>query len=139
MTYLLNRGSPYASAKVMMVFSLTPVLMAMLGAAALVEGGRQVEGWLLAAAVAFGVLWSNALGYHDASIAPRSRLDELASIGSRFNGQGPAFFNLSDEFAAYFLRDEEPTDPALGPPPARPGTTPPPGREPWDPRRLSLA
>jgi hypothetical protein len=137
--YLLSRGSPYASAKVMMIFSVTPVLIAMLGAAALVEGGRQVEGWLLAAAIAAGVLWSNALGYHDASIAPRSRLAELASIGARFAGQQPAFFNLSDEFAAYFLRSEAPTDPGLGPPAPRPGTAAPPGREPWDPDDLPLS
>ena len=134
--YLLSRGSPYANAKVMMIFSLTAVLTGMLGAAALLDYGRRVEAWVLAAAIAGGVLWSNVLGYHDASLAPRNRLTELASIDSRFRGQGPAFFNLSDEFAAYFLRDLAPIDPALGPPIARAGITPPQGRQPWDPNEL---
>ncbi len=102
--YLLRRGSPYADAKVMMIFSLTVVLMAMLGGAALYDAGRRLEGWALAAVIAGGVLWTNALAYHNLSLAPRARFAELASIGARFSGRGPAFYNLSDEFAVYFLR-----------------------------------
>jgi hypothetical protein len=137
--YLLSRASPYASAKVLMIFSLTAVLTAMLGAAALYDAGRRIEAWVLAAVIGGGVLWTNALQYHDASVAPRDRLAELASIGSRFSGRGPAFYNLSDEFAIHFLRSEAPADPALGQPPGRPGFVPTQGRMDWDPDNVASA
>ena len=141
-TYLLSRSSPYAASKVMMIFSLTVVLTAMLGGVALVETGRRVEGWLLAAIIAGGVLWTNALAYSNASVAPRGRLSELAAIGSRFAGQGRAFYNQADEYAIHFLRREAPDDPATGPPVPRPGSaprTPDQARLPWDPGDLSQA
>jgi hypothetical protein len=137
--YLLHRGSPYADAKVMMIFSLTAVTTALLGSAALADAGRRVEAWGLAAVIAAGVLWTMALGYHDASVAPRARLAELSAIGQRFSGQGPAFYNLSDEYAAYFIRTLAPVDPALSVPAPRPGATAPLGRQPWDPDILPLA
>lgn len=137
--YLLSRGNGYASAKVMMIFSLTAVLASMLGAAALYESGRRVEAWGLAAVLAAGVLWTNVLGLENASIAPRQRFDELKAIGARFSGQGPALYNLSDEFAVHFLRNEAPADPAFGgflPRKGLPPRTPAQGRFPWDPNDL---
>jgi hypothetical protein len=103
---LLSRSSPYAASKVMMIVSISAVLAAMLGAVALHESGRRVEGWGLAAVIAAGVLWTNALGYHDSSVAPQARFRELAAIGARFDGKGQAFYNLYDTFAVYFLRRE---------------------------------
>lgn len=138
--YLLSRGNAYASAKVMMIFSLTAVLAAMLGAAALYDGSRRIEGWALAAVLAGGVLWTNVLAFENASIAPRQRFDELAAIGSRFSGQGPALYNLADEFAVHFLRSEAPADPADGPFDPRlglPPRTPAQARLPWDPNDLA--
>jgi hypothetical protein len=140
--YLLTRASPYASAKVMMIFSITAVLAAMLGAAALHDAGRRIEGWLLAAVIAGGVLWTNALAYHYSSVAPEDRFAELAAIGSRFTGQGPAFFNLSDEFAMHFLRGEAVTDPYFGRLPIQPAGVPlrtpfQARRLPWDPDDLA--
>lgn len=138
--FLLSRGNAYASAKVMMIFSLTAVLAAMLGAAALYDGSRRVEGWALAAVLAAGVLWTNVLALENVSIAPRDRFDELAAIGSRFSGQGPALYNLADEFAAHFLRNEAPSDPANGSFPARPGLpprTPAQARLAWDPNDVA--
>jgi hypothetical protein len=140
--YLLNRSSPYASAKVMMIFSLTVVLMAMLGAAALHSAGRRLEGWLLALVIGGGVLWTNALQYQYASVAPRARLAELASIGTRFSGQGRSFYNQVDEIAIHFLRTVQPDDPAYGPVVTRPGLpprSPAQFREPWDPDDLALS
>ena len=137
--YLLSRASPYASAKVMMIFSLTVVLIVMLGAAALYDTGRRLEGWALALLLTGGVLWTNAEAYRGASLAPRQRLQELGSIGSRFSGQGPAFYNLADEFAIHFLRGVAPADPALGAPTSRAGLPPRPPSElraPWDPDEL---
>jgi hypothetical protein len=138
--YLLSRGTAYANAKVMMIFSLTAVLAAMLGAASLYDSQRRVEAWVLAAAVAGGVLWTNVLAFENASIAPRQRLDELAAIGSRFSGQGPTLYNLADEFAAHFLRREAPADPAYSAFPARPGLPPRSAaqvRLAWDPNDLA--
>jgi hypothetical protein len=138
---LLTRASPYASAKVLVIFSLTVVLTAMLGAAALDDGNRRIEAWLLALAIAGGVLWTNALGYRYAAIAPRAQLSELSSINSRFSGQGPTFYNLADEYAVHFLRNSAPTDPVLTPPKARPAVPPrtvSTARLPWDPDDVSL-
>lgn len=140
--YLLNRSSPYASAKVMMIFSVTAVLTAMLGAAALHSAGRRVEGWLLALVIGGGVLWTNALQYGYASVAPRARLAELAAIGSRFHGQGKSLYNQVDEIAIHFLRTEQPDDPAYGPVVTRrglPPRSPAQFREPWDPDDLALS
>ena len=138
--YLLSRGNAYASAKVMMIFSLTAVLASMLGAAALYDAGRRVEAWALAAVVAGGVLWTNVLAFENASIAPRQRFDELAAIGARFSGQGPALYNLSDEYALHFLRTEAPADPAVGafaPRSGLPPRTPSQVRLPWDPNDIA--
>lgn len=141
--YLLSRASPYAGAKVMMIFSIAVVLTAMLGAAALHDAGRRIEGWLLAIVIGGGVLWTNALAYHDASVAPRARFTELADIGSRFSGQGPTFYNQSDEFAVHFLRTEAPTDSALFAiitrRPGLPARAPDQFRLPWDPDDLDFS
>jgi hypothetical protein len=141
--YLLHGASPYATAKVMVVFSLTAVLMAMLGVVALRAAGRVVEAVLLGLVIAGGVLWTNALAYHGASVAPRHRLAELATIGQRFKGQAPLFYNQVDEFAVPFLRDERPFDTGQfasatlrsGLPPRRPDQF----REPYDPDDLEFS
>lgn len=103
--YLLSRSSPYASSKVLMIFSITAVLVCMIGAVALHDAGLRIGGWVLAAAIGAGVLWTNLLAYHDSSVAPQARFRELASIDSRFSGRGPAFYDLWDTFGVYFLRD----------------------------------
>jgi hypothetical protein len=56
---------------------------------------------VLAAAIAGGVLWSNALAYHEVWLAPRPRLAELQTIGHRFAGTGPT---LMTDFELYGLR-----------------------------------
>jgi hypothetical protein len=101
---LLSRAGPYASAKVMMIFSVTVVLTAMLGAVALMDVGRRIEGGILAAAIVTGVLWTNFLAYHDSTVAPQGRFRELAAIDTQFKGKGTAFYDLWDTFAVYFLR-----------------------------------
>lgn len=135
---LLPIADAYASAKVMAIFSLTVLATVMLGAAALYDVGRRLEAWLLALVITGGVLWTNALGYHNASIAPRRRFNELAAINKRFRGQGPTFYNMFDLYPIYFLRDLAPVDPESFPPPPRTPTAVPIGGEPWDPNDLSL-
>jgi hypothetical protein len=94
-------GSPWAAGK-----GLATASPALLGAAAsgcawLFSRGRPRVGLALATVLGFGVLWSNALAYRDAFLAPRDRLAELASIGQRFAGQGPA---LMTEYEPYGVR-----------------------------------
>ena len=140
--FLFSRASPYAAAKVMMIFSTTVALMAMLGAAAVHRAGYKLISWTLAAALAAGVLWTNALGYHDSSVGPQGRFRELAAIGNRFRGQGPAFYDLWDKYPVYFLRNEAVAIPYTfaGPAPLAHGALP---REagqldaPWDPNHLA--
>jgi hypothetical protein len=76
-------------------------LLALVGASSLLAHGRRVEGVVLFAALAAGVLGSNALAYRDASIAPHDQLEELEDIGSRFAGAGPA---LMTEYQPYGVR-----------------------------------
>jgi hypothetical protein len=62
--------------------------------------------------IAFGVLWSNVLAYHDANLAPRARFVELEKIGKLVDGKGPT---LSTQFDLYdvthFLRKGDPEGP----------------------------
>jgi hypothetical protein len=91
------------------VFALT---LAFAGAAALHESRRRglaLLGWLVAAVLAGGVLYGNAIIYHDTTLAPAARYHDLAAIGKRYAGQGPALFPAFDEYAEYFLREEQAT------------------------------
>jgi hypothetical protein len=63
----------------------------------------------VAVAITGGVLWSNALAYHDVSLAPRGQLHELEAIGNAFAGQGPALMTAYEPYGArHFLRSENP-------------------------------
>ena len=53
------------------------------------------------AAIAGGVLWSNALAYGSVWLAPRNQLAELETIGHRFAGDGPT---LMTEYQPYGVR-----------------------------------
>ena len=64
-----------------------------------------IAGWGLALLLAGGVLYGNALAYHEASVAPAERLHDLERIGERFAGIGPAFYPSHEEYAEYFLRE----------------------------------
>ena len=61
------------------------------GAAILLEERFPGGSWAAsaAAAIAAGVLWSNALAYANVWLAPRSQLAELETIGKTFAGDGP--------------------------------------------------
>ena len=49
--------------------------------------GRRLAGAIAVALIAVGVLWSNALAYRDANLAPRDQLAELERIGERIAGR----------------------------------------------------
>jgi hypothetical protein len=66
-------------------------------------------GSLALAAIAVGVLWSNALAYRDVTLAPHDQLAELEAIGERISGQGPTLMTEYQPYGArHFLRDAEP-------------------------------
>jgi hypothetical protein len=103
---IVSRGSPWVDAKALATGSPAFVLAALVGAGLLFERGRRVEAAVVAAAIAGGVLWSNALAYHDVWLAPRQSLAELEGIGKRFAGQGPTLMTEYQSFAVrHFLRD----------------------------------
>jgi hypothetical protein len=66
-------------------------------------------------AVAGGVLAGNALLYHDTSLAPYARMHDLQRIGERFAGQGPTITPDFDEYAEYYLRDDDQDSVVNGP------------------------
>lgn len=89
------------------VFALT---LAFAGVAALSASRRRglaLLGWLAAAVIAGSVLYGNATIYHDTTLAPAARYHNLAEIGKRYAGQGPTLYPGFDEYAEYFLRDEQ--------------------------------
>jgi hypothetical protein len=65
-------------------------------------------GALAGAAIVVGVVWSNLLGYHDVSLAPRGQFSELAHIGETIAGEGPTLITDYSPFGArHFLREAE--------------------------------
>ncbi len=105
-------GSPWIGAKALAVASPAVVLAAMAGAVWFIRSGRRIEGTVVAVLIVGGVLWSNALAYHDVWLAPRARLAELAHIGQLFKGQGPTLI-LEDQVYAtrHFLGAMAPESP----------------------------
>ncbi|MDP2709991.1 MAG: hypothetical protein Q8O56_02110 [Solirubrobacteraceae bacterium] len=101
--YLLHRGAAYADAKVLMIVSPAILLLAMLGAASLWSGRWRVLSLAASGLLLGGVLGSNALAYHDVSLAPYDRYEELRTLDERLAGRGPALLNEYDEFAKHFL------------------------------------
>ncbi len=112
--YVTGNGSPWAQAKALMIVSPAVMVAIALGPVALSEAGRRVEAGLLATVVAVGVLGSNALAYHDVSLAPWSRMVELERVGHRIAGQGPTLYTEFEEFGKHFLAAADPESPGEG-------------------------
>ena len=93
--------TPWIEGKALAMAAPAVPVAALAACAPLFASGRRVEGAVLATLVTGGVLWSNALQYHDVWLAPRAQLAELEGIGERFAGQGPA---LMTEFNPYGVR-----------------------------------
>jgi hypothetical protein len=87
-------------------------LAAVMGGA-LLWGRSRLAGGVVLAVLAGGVLYSNVLDYHDATLAPRARLAELETIGGLVAGKGPTFINEYEIYAdRHFLRSGDPVEPA---------------------------
>jgi hypothetical protein len=103
--FICALGSPWVDAKALAMASPAMVFAAMSGALAAPWFARRLALPLAAAAIAGGILWSNALAYDDVSLAPRNELVELQRIGDRISGQGPTLLSDYDSYAArHFLR-----------------------------------
>jgi hypothetical protein len=119
-----GRASPWAYGKTLMILAPALALLGAAGAVGLWEVRRRWEGGVLLVALLCGVLWSDALAYHNVDAAPTERLEELASIGERFDGKGPLVYFEFDEYAKHFLRDTDPTGVVEGYRPAFPASEP---------------
>jgi hypothetical protein len=108
LAYVTRTGSPWADAKALAIASPAVLLMAAFGPIALEARGARLEALGLAAVLAAGVIGSNALVYHDASLAPRDRFAELEKVADRTAGRGPVLYTEFEEMAKHFLRDSDP-------------------------------
>jgi hypothetical protein len=106
--YVERTGSPWADAKALAIASPAVLLIAALGPLALEARGARLEALGLGLVLAGGVLASNALVYHDVSLAPRERLVELDDVGDRAAGNGPVLYTEFEEMGKHFLREADP-------------------------------
>ncbi len=115
LAYWVAHGGPWIELKAYTITAPMVLAMAFVGAGALatlrlrrrkLQLPLNIGGWAAALALAGGVLYGNALTYHDISLAPVARYEQLAAIGKRFAGIGPAFYPAFDEYSEYFLRRE---------------------------------
>lgn len=115
---LTLRGTVWTDAKLLVITSPIVVLLAAIGLDSLRRSGRRVEAIALAVPLVIGVLWSNALAYHETNLAPTERVRELLSIGEQRASQGPTLVPDFDEFALYALADMAPAGPGFSYKPA---------------------
>jgi hypothetical protein len=107
---LTPRATTWTAAKLLVLLSPVAVLVACIGAFGRL-GFRRLDGLVLGAAIAVGVLGSDALLYHSTALAPGNRFEELRQVGERFAGLGPTLTPDFDEYALYLLRDMTPDGP----------------------------
>jgi hypothetical protein len=102
-------GSPWVDGKALATASPAIPFAAALGGALAFASGRRAIGAIAIAALAIGVVWSNALAYRDVSLAPRDQLAELERIGELIDGQGPTLMTEYQPYGVrHFLRDADP-------------------------------
>ena len=104
----------YIEGKLLAIMSPAVVLLALTGAWALGRTGHGLEGAALALVLAGAVLVSDAMAYRGVYLAPKPRVDELAEIGERFDGQGPAMLPEFEEYGKHYLRELDPLVPTDG-------------------------
>jgi hypothetical protein len=105
-------GVPWVVGKAFAIAS-PAILVAGLGGGAMLWARSRPAGVVVLGLIAGGVLYSNVLGYHDATIAPVGQLEDLQHIGTLVAGKGPTFINDFAVYAdRYFLRAGDPVEPA---------------------------
>jgi hypothetical protein len=101
-------SSPWVGAKALSSGSPALLFLALAGAAAFAARVERLLGTTALALILAGVLWSNALGYHDVSLAPYDQLRELESIGEEFAGEGPTLMTEYQPYGVrHFLREAD--------------------------------
>ena len=111
--FISRRYSAYFDAKTYVV--LAPALGMATAAGLLwlfgISARTRIAGIALGIALGVGVVVSDGMVYAEAWHTPRERFEELANIGKRFRGQGPILVNEREDYAKYFLRDDDPGTP----------------------------
>ena len=118
--YVVPRAAPWTDLKAYIMTAPLTLALAFTGAAALLPSPgawrsssrsrparRALSGAGALAAfglIAGGVLAGNGLEYHGTTLAPTARFADLARIGERYAGQGPALHPSFEEYAEYLLR-----------------------------------
>ena len=98
-----TRAIPYAQAKLLAIASPVVVLGAAYGLAVLRSRRRLVPiAALVGAALAAGILGSDALAYHGDPVAPTGQMIALHEAGERIGTSGPVLVSEFQEFAKYF-------------------------------------
>jgi hypothetical protein len=106
-------SSPWVDAKGLAIGGPAVVLLAVLGACALLGTRARAVGAIVLTAIGVGVLWSNWRAYHDVRLAPKDRLAEFEQIADRFDGDGPTLLNEYEPYGArYFMRGLDTEAPA---------------------------
>src|SRR3954451_4330464 len=106
LAYYMARTGPWLQLKAIAITGAVVLTCAFAGAAAVGSRFGRLAAWLLAAVVAGGVLYGNALAYHDTTLAPSKRFRDLEQIGNRYASDGPALYTDFEEDAEYTLRRE---------------------------------
>jgi len=108
----LAGGVPWVVGKALAIASPAVLFAGVLGGTVLF-GRQRLAGGLVIGLIAGGVLWSNTVGYLNATLAPTGPLSDLAQIGGLVRGEGPTFVDDFNVYAdRYFLRAGDPVDPA---------------------------
>jgi len=101
-------GSPWVDGKALATASPALLALAVAGAFALVARGFTLVGGFVLTALFAGVLWSNALAFRDANLAPYDQMRELERIGEEIAGEGPALMTEYQPYGArHFLREAD--------------------------------
>jgi len=108
----LAGGVPWVVGKALAIASPAILLAGLSGGATLWSRSRPA-GVVVIGLIAGGVLYSNVLGYRNATIGPVGELADLEHIGTLVGGKGPTFVNDFAVYAdRYFLREGDPVEPA---------------------------
>jgi hypothetical protein len=108
LAYVTRQGSPWADAKALAITAPAVLLIALLGPVALERWGARIPAMIAALLLGGGVLASNAMLYHDVSLSPNDRLQELDDLGEQIGEQGPTLYTDFEEYGKYFLADGAP-------------------------------
>jgi hypothetical protein len=114
--FVAHRYGPWVRFKADCITAPIALLMAFVGVGALIRTSRRMlVGAGFAFVLAAGVLAGTVLLYHDTTLAPYARLHDLETIGKRFAGQGPTLTPDFEEYAEYYLRDDDQDSMVNGP------------------------